>query len=88
MLKNETKITLSQAAKLCPGRPHACSLWRWARQGIKARNGEHVRLEHIRCGGKIFTSPEALERMFAAIAERDVQHFHVCATSYDTTSTR
>jgi replicative DNA helicase len=35
-LANEEKLTLTQAAKLAPGRPHASSLWRHCRKGCIA----------------------------------------------------
>ena len=61
MLANERSITLSEAAKVLPEvngrRPHAATVWRWARKGI---NG--VRLETCRVGGRYVTSIEALER--------------------------
>ena len=66
MLPNETKLTLVQAAKLAPGRPHASTVWRWCREGI---NG--VRLEYVRFGRRIFTSAEALERFASALASAD-----------------
>ena len=70
-----THITLSEAAKRSPGRPSSCAVWRWCRTGIKARTGDRIRLEHIRAGGRLFTSEAALEAFFARVAEADREHF-------------
>ncbi len=72
---NDKYIDLTQAAKVSPGRPHVASVWRWCRRGIKTRSGGRVRLEHIRAGGKLFTTEEALRRFFQAVAEADAEHF-------------
>lgn len=66
MLKNETVIDLTQAAKLLPNRPHTSSLWRWARKGIGG-----IRLDYIRAGRRILTSVEAVDRFCRALAEAD-----------------
>lgn len=68
-------ITLSEAAKRSPGRPSSNAIWRWARKGLKSRSGQRVRLKHIRCGGRIYTTPESLEQFFTAVAEADAQYF-------------
>jgi hypothetical protein len=34
-----------------------------------------VRLEHVRVGGKIFTSAEALQNFFRSLAEADAAYF-------------
>ena len=39
-------ITLTEAAKITPGRPSTNCLWRWCRRGVLSRGGERVRLEH------------------------------------------
>ncbi|MFG0329598.1 MAG: DUF1580 domain-containing protein [Phycisphaerales bacterium] len=75
MLDGESLITLAEAAKLRPGRPHVSSIWRQARVGVRARNGDRVRLEHKRIAGKIWTSREALSRFDRALAEADAEHF-------------
>jgi hypothetical protein len=68
-LKNESPISLSQAARMLPpgrrGRPVTLScLLRWVIDGVKTPAGP-VRLEAIRLGGRWLTSIPALER-FAA----------------------
>ena len=75
MLKDECKVTLAQAAARCPTRPHIASVWRWCRKGVKSAAGGYVRLEHVRIGGRIYTSSEALERFFAAVAAADLEYF-------------
>jgi hypothetical protein len=70
-----TLVSLSTAAKYCPGRPNASTLWRWARKGIKARSGARIRLEHRRVGGKIFVTIDSLNRFFENVAGADVEYF-------------
>jgi hypothetical protein len=59
----------SEAAKIIPGRPHASTVWRWYRHGVRG-----VRLETIVVGGRRFTSHEAVQRFIArTTAARDGQ---------------
>jgi len=71
----EAHITLTQAAKLTPGRPSTNCLWRWCRRGVIARNGERVRLEHVRIGGKLFTRRSWLEEFGRRLASADSKYF-------------
>jgi hypothetical protein len=64
-------ISLSAAAKATPGRPSSATVWRWARRGIKARNGQTISLRHVRVGGRVYTKRSWLEKYFAAVAEAD-----------------
>ena len=68
-------ISLVEAAKLTPGRPSACAIWRWARRGIKSRTGERIRLQHVRVGGRIYTTADSLTAFFKAVAAADAAHF-------------
>jgi len=68
-------LRLGEAAKIAPGRPSTNCLWRWCRKGVLARSGERIRLQHIRIGGKIFTTPAWLEQFGKALAEADAAHF-------------
>ncbi len=68
-------ITLSEAAKRVPGRPNSATVWRWARKGIIARDGSRVKLEHRRCGARIFVPPEALDQFFKSVADADARFF-------------
>ena len=74
-MKGLSMITLSQAAKLAPGRPHASTIWRWCRRGVLSRNGERIRLEHIRMGGKIFTKAIWVEAFGRQLAAADAEYF-------------
>jgi hypothetical protein len=58
---DETLVTLAQAAKRLPGRPHVSTLWRWARRGVRG-----IVLETYVVAGRRFTSTEALERFASA----------------------
>lgn len=75
MPRNERKLTLAEAAASCPTKPHIASVWRWCRKGIKTSGGGRVRLEHVRIGGRIYTTGPAMERFFAAVAAADLEHF-------------
>lgn len=72
MLHDEEILTFSEAAKALPrinGRkPHASTLWRWARKGLFG-----IRLEVLRIGHRFCTSKQALERFAAALAEVELQ---------------
>lgn len=57
---DETLITLTEATKLLPGRPHAATVWRFYARGVKG-----VKLETIVSGGRRFTSREAIARFIA-----------------------
>lgn len=74
-MNEEFNLTLSEASRLVPGRPHHSSLWRWCRKGVLARNGQRIHLEHRRFGGRIFTSTQALERFSKQLADADCEYF-------------
>jgi hypothetical protein len=71
----EEQITLSQAAKLAPGRPSSNCVWRWCREGVKAASGQRVRLKHVRFGSRIYTTRQWLNDFGLALAEADAAHF-------------
>lgn len=56
----ETVLSLTEAAKIAPGRPHLATIWRWCQRGVRG-----VKLETIVVGGRRFTTTEALERFIA-----------------------
>jgi hypothetical protein len=68
-------LTLTEAAKLAPGRPSSNCIWRWCRRGVLARGGERIRLEHIRAGGKILTTAAWLATFTKRLAEADTAYF-------------
>jgi hypothetical protein len=64
-------LSLAEAARLVPayraGKPtHAATVWRWAAKGIRLRDGQLVRLETCRIGGRQMTSRGALSRFISA----------------------
>lgn len=67
--------TLSEAAALCPRRVHCSTLWRWARKGCKARNGQRVHLRHLRVGGRVMIPGGALNQFFEELAQADIDGF-------------
>ena len=59
-LLQEQLVSLSEACRLLPGRPHISTAWRWVSRGVRGH-----RLETIVRGGRRFTSREALERFIS-----------------------
>lgn len=59
--QTENIIPICEAPKFVPGRPHLATVIRWFGRGIRG-----VRLETALCGGRRFTSLEAIHRFFAA----------------------
>lgn len=62
-------ITLTQAARSLPTRPHSSTVWRWCRQGVRG-----VRLEYARLGRRIVTTKSAIDKFSRALADVDRQH--------------
>ncbi|MEP0848415.1 MAG: DUF1580 domain-containing protein [Phycisphaerae bacterium] len=71
-------ITLTEAAKIAPGRPSTNCIWRWCRRGVLSRGGERVRLQHLRIGGMIYTTARWLEEFGRKLAEADANYFDLC----------
>ena len=59
-LSSESLLSPTQARNHVPGRPHVATIWRWMTKGSRG-----VRLESIVCGGRRFTSVEAIQRFVA-----------------------
>lgn len=76
-------ITLTEAAKIAPGRPSTNCIWRWCRRGVKARGGERVRLQHVRIGGMIYTTARWLEAFGRALADADAKYFDLCEAAVE-----
>lgn len=74
----EEQISLTEAAKIAPGRPSTNCIWRWCRRGVLSRGGERVRLQHLRIGGKIFTTARWMEEFGRKLAEADARYFDLC----------
>ena len=75
-----TYLTLSQAAKRLPNRPHAGSVWRWCRKGVRSRSGRRIHLDHVRIGGRIYVTDEAIDQFGRELAQADQEHV-VCDES-------
>lgn len=54
---SEDTVTLTEASKIIPGRPHSSTIWRWHQHGCRG-----IKLETAVIGGRRFTSREAIER--------------------------
>ncbi len=74
-LTSKDYVTLAAAARLSPGRPSANAVWRWCRKGIKSRSGIRIWLDHVRIGGRIFTTADAVRRFGEELARSDCAHF-------------
>ncbi len=61
-LSRETAIPFSQAPKYIPGRPHLSTAHRWRLHGVRG-----VKLETFLCGGRRFTTAQAIERFIAQL---------------------
>jgi hypothetical protein len=72
---SDAYLTLTQAAQSLPGRPHVSALWRWCRRGVKARSGERVRLQHVRVGGKLYTTHAWIDAFGEQLASADAAFF-------------
>lgn len=68
-------LTLAEAAQHSPGRVSSSAVWRWCRRGVLARNGQRVRLEHVRFGGRLLTTHKWLDEYGHALAAADAQFF-------------
>ena len=71
---SEKLLTFGEVVKRLPksrsGKSlHPNTLWRWAKKGLKAPNGELVRLEITKVGGRNCTSLAALNRFFEQLEE-------------------
>ena len=65
--KTESVLPLEASSALFPTKPSRCTLYRWSLKGIHG-----VRLETLACGGKRYTSHEAIDRFIAAQNADDV----------------
>lgn len=69
---SETLLTLHDAARLLPSnragkRVNFATVWRWVLKGVNTLEGNRVRLEAVRVGGRWLTSREALDRFAASL---------------------
>jgi len=73
----DERVTLSQAARIAPGGVSPNCIWRWCRRGVLARTGERVRLEHVRIGGKLYTTPRWIDEFGRRLADADAEYFEI-----------
>lgn len=68
MISNDVcrAVPVPKVPALFPGRPSVATVWRWILKGVRGPNGEKLRLESFKCGGRRFVSCEAIERFIAA----------------------
>ena len=75
IIDRDDLLTLTEAAKRLPGRPHRSTLWRWARKGIELPDGSRVHLRVRRLGRWTLVAPEDIDSFSAALTEAD-DHRH------------
>jgi len=72
-------LSLAEASKAMPqisGRGiSANAVWRWCRKGIKSRCGQTINLEHVRLGGKLYTTAQWVVAFGKRLAEADAEYF-------------
>ncbi len=56
-INSENLVTINEATKTLPSRPHIATGWRWVYRGCKG-----IKLETVCIGGRRYTSEEALQR--------------------------
>lgn len=67
-LLTEQVVTLREASKLIPTRPHIATLHRWCYRGVKGH-----KLETYLIGNRLVTSAEAVTRFLTAIQQGEVK---------------
>lgn len=71
-MADEKFLSMSEASRLTPRRPSIGTIWRWCRRGVRARDGQYVRLHHVRVGGRVYTTEAWLEQFFEQVAAADL----------------
>src|SRR5688572_19826654 len=66
-VSSESLVILTKAPEHIPGRPHLATIYRWWQKGV--RGG--VKLETVLCGGRRFTSIEAIQRFVERLSGGD-----------------
>ena len=81
MHEKDKYITLHHAAELVPGGTSANCIWRWSRKGVLARNGQRAYLQHVRIGGKLYTTATWVSEFGRFLAEADANYFRIDTAS-------
>lgn len=77
-------LTLGQAASMLPNRPGATCVWRWCRHGVLPRgSAKRITLQHVRVGGRIYTTARWLEQFATRLAAADSGYFSLRAAAQD-----
>lgn len=61
---DESLMTLAEAARSLPHKPHVATLYRWMSRGVRG-----IRLRTILVGGRRYTSREALNEFIEATSQ-------------------
>ena len=64
-----TFLTCAQAAQQFPAKRTRESIWRYARKGVKCRDGSTICLGHIVVGREIFIPEDAIEPFIKALTD-------------------
>jgi hypothetical protein len=74
-LGTENLISLAEAARSLPSSNRAngldpATVWRWIKNGVRARDGSTVKLDAVRIGGRLVTSRQAIARFTDALNDQ------------------
>jgi hypothetical protein len=78
-IASEKVVSLGRAARHFPRRrrgkrPHTATLYRWAKSGVRADDGDAVVLETIRVGRTLCTSVEAIQRFCERVSTTNTSY--------------
>lgn len=65
-------LTMAEAANITPRRLGSATIWRWARRGLRTQGGGTIKLQHVRIGGRLYTTELWLHEFFRKTAEEDM----------------
>ncbi len=74
-IANVPMMTLGAAARTLPDKPSPATLWRWARCGVRSRDGQRHCLRVSRQGSKMFVTAAALQEFFGSVSAADDVYF-------------
>lgn len=72
---NQEHISLIKAVRIVPGDVSPNCLWRSCWQGVLSRSGERIKPQHVRVGGKLFTTARWIAEFVQRLAEANADYF-------------
>jgi Protein of unknown function (DUF1580) len=74
-MDQDEHLTLSDAAKSLPSRPHLSTIWRWATRGVRGH-----KLETLVIGGRRYTTPGRISAFLARLNRGEAKSSSTTAT--------